>query len=433
MKTKMSKIGTIIQHEYITKTRTKGFIIGTFLGPLMLAAVLGVMVLAVYLSTESAAKKIAVIDETNKIGEKFIESEEGQFYLTKASEEELKKKVRSEEIDGYILIPEDIITENEAKLYTRGGGGLAFFEKLESKLNHYVRLERLSNEGISPDVIDLVQRDVIIETDKITEKGVERDYAKSYAWIGYALGFAIYMFMFIYGSFVSRGVIEEKANRIIEVLASSARPFEIMMGKVLGIGLVGLTQILLWIVMFIGLVYLGQPLLMSLMDAPQAMQPAMMSPQQQEVNAQFMAIKDFISGGILLAFVFYFLAGYFMFSTLFAAIGSAVDQEQDAQQLMTPITMLIVIPMLFIGVIMSNPDSNISIILSLVPFFSPILMIARIAATNVPIWQIALSVVLMLGSFLVAVWIAARIYRIGILMYGKKPRFRDLAKWIRTG
>jgi ABC-2 type transport system permease protein len=426
-----SKIKTIIRHEYITKVKTKGFVIGTILGPLALIALIAVIVLVAIISEDSGIKKIAILDKTEIIGKQMVEEDGERFYLTNKPEKVLSQEVLEGKLEGYLVLPEALLDENKAVVYTRGGGGIAFIERIENLVRHFTRLERLKREGLDPEVINIAQRSVDIETIKITEKGAEKDYTEGFAVLGYVLGFAIYMFMFIYGSFVSRGVIEEKANRIIEVIASSAKPFEIMMGKVVGIGLVGLTQVLFWIILFVGLIYAGQPILIHFLSDPEMMTHGMMNQQQMQVQHNFGMMKDFISPGIIISFVFFFLSGYFVYSTIFAAIGSAVDQEQDAQQLMMPVSMLIIIPMLFIGVIMANPDSLISVILSLIPFFAPILMIVRIAATEVPVWQIVLSVVLMISTFFGAVWVASKIYRVGILMYGKKPSIKDLIKWVR--
>ncbi|MFC2131861.1 ABC transporter permease [Bacteroidota bacterium] len=428
---KSSKIFTIIRHEYLTKTKTKGFVIGTILAPLAIIIVISVIVFVTILSNDIGIKKIAVLDKSGLIGQNLVNADTARYYLTDKPKEELTEMVFSEQIDGFLYIPENLLEENIATVYTRGGGGITFIQKIQSLVSYFTRVERLKKEGLEPEVIDIVQRNVKIETEKITEEGIEKDYTESYAFLGYILGFAIYMFMFIYGSFVSRGVIEEKANRIIEVIASSAKPFEIMMGKVVGIGLVGLTQILFWIILSVGLIYAGQPILMHFLSDPQMMAQGMMTSDQMQAQAQFAMLKGFISPGIIVAFIFYFLSGYFLFSTLFAGIGSAVDHEQDAQQLMMPVSMLIIIPMLFIFVVMSNPDSVLSVILSLIPFFAPILMTVRIAATEVPVWQLVSSVVLIISTFIFAVWVASRIYRVGILMYGKKPSLKDLIKWIR--
>jgi ABC-2 type transport system permease protein len=213
-------------------------------------------------------------------------------------------------------------------------------------------------------------------------------------------------------------------------LASSARPFEIMMGKVIGIGAVGLTQVLFWVIISAVLLNFGGSIVGQFVGPDTIMKQGMMSSvQHTSLPAGFEL--PYISPWLFVAFIFYFLSGYFLYATLFAAVGSAVDQESDAQQLQAPVSMMIVIPILFIGSVISNPDGVLSVVLSLFPFFSPMLMIVRLAATQVPVWQIILSVILMLSTFLGSVWVAARIYRVGILMYGKKPKFKDIFKWIR--
>jgi len=335
-------------------------------------------------------------------------------------------------LDGYLIIPSNIVQTNKATVFTRGGGGFGFISSLENAVTSVVRKERLLQAGTDTSVIALVEKGIDIQTQKITKKGTEKDYTTTYAGVGYILGFLIYIMMFMYGSFVMRSVIEEKTSRIIEVLASSAKPFEIMFGKVVGIGAVGLTQVMVWVIVGAVLMSLAGPIagLFTPKSAIIAQQMASSGGQAQfpggfEIPA--------ISIWLVIAFVFYFLAGYFIYSTLFAAVGSAVDQEQDAQQLMLPVTLPIVIPILFIGAVISNPDSMLSVVLSLFPLFTPILMIVRVAATEVPLWQVALSVVLVIGTFIGCLWMTSRIYRVGILMYGKKPNFKDIFKWIKMG
>ncbi len=300
---------------------------------------------------------------------------------------------------------------------------------LEKQLDDIYRHEKMLESGINSSVIKWIEKGAKIQTTKLTKEGVEKDNTIALTILGWILGFTIYMMMIMYGNFVMRGVIEEKANRIVEVINSSARPFEIMMGKVIGIGLVGLTQVLIWIVLAAVILMVGGPLIQNMASHPDAMQQGMAMSSNSPNFANFTIPS--ISIWIVFAFIFYFLSGYFIYSTLFAAVGSAVDQESDAQSLVMPITMLIIIPMLFIGSIISNPDGTLAAILSIFPFSSPIIMIVRIAATDVPLWQVVLSVLLEIGTFLSCIWVAARIYRVGILMYGKKPAFKDLIKWVK--
>ncbi|MDQ1266264.1 MAG: hypothetical protein QG635_1416 [Bacteroidota bacterium] len=427
---KGSKIWTIIKHEYMTKLKSKGFIIGTFLGPFFLLLFFGVIFLVAWLSQGSGEKKLAILDKTGKFGAELVSMDSAKYFLTNENEETLQNKVLDEELDGYLIISADIFKSGEVKCYTGGGGGIGYIQALRSRIDDVIRKNRLLEAGVSQEIIDFVDKGIDVKTEKVTKKGTEKDYTEIYAVIGYVLGFSIYILMFMYGSFVMRGVIEEKANRIVEIIASSAKPFEIMFGKVVGIGAVGLTQVLFWIIIVAAVLYVAEPVINMLMGDPKLMKDSMaIAAQGQSIPENFEI--PYISPLLGVAFVFYFLSGYFIYSTLFAAVGSAVDQESDAASLQTPITMPIIIPMLFIPYLMSNPDGTLSIILSLIPFFSPILMMVRLAASNVPVWQIALSVILMISTFFGTLWVTSKIYRVGILMYGKKVKIKDLIKWVR--
>ena len=424
-----SKIMTIIRHEYLTKVKSKGFIISTILGPLIILAFLGISVASSVLTQNSTEKKIAVLDRTNlKLDQKIILRDKDRFELpTTKSEDELQQQVLNEKIDGYLIIPDDFLQSAKVTVYTRGGGGIGFITLMEKHLNNIIRKERLIQNGTDTSVINMIDVSVDIGTKKITAKGTEKDYTEAYAGIGYILGFFIYIMMMLYGSLVMRSVIEEKANRIIEVIASSARPFEIMMGKVIGIGLVGMTQVTFWLVVGGILLASAGPIMMMFMPKPEVLAGGMQMAQVPQLPIDIPRIPI----SLILGFIFYFIAGYFIYSTLFAAVGSAVDQESDAAQLQTPVMLPIILPMMFMPAIMANPDGPLAVILSLIPFFTPILMIVRVAATNVPFWQIALSVVLLIGTFFGALWATSKIYRVGILMYGKKPKLSDLIKWIK--
>src|SRR6056300_1110909 len=429
---KYSKIKTIIAHEYISKVKTKGFLIGTILGPLGLVALLGIIVY-ISLSFGDTSKKLAIIDQSTVIEKKLVAADTSLYYSTQKSIAELKEELQKETIDDYVVIPEDILDKGEASVYTTGGGGLGLISSLESDLNKIVRVKRLERIGTDPDVIDLIKQRVNINTNTITETGeTEQDDTKAMAYVGYGLGFAMYFLVFIYGSFVSRGVIEEKSNRIIEVLASSAKPFEIMMGKVIGIGFVGLTQIIFWLLLGFGLLTLLEPLIFG---DPESVKGMTEMAQAQGGNmmdqTQGLSIPG-VDFTLFLGFLFYFIMGYFTYATLFAGVGAAVDNEQDAAQLQLPVTLPIILAIMITPQIMNNPDSTLAVVLSIVPLTSPLIMIVRIAATNVPIIEVIASAAALIGFFFVAVWVSAKIYRIGILMTGKKPKFSDLVKWIKA-
>jgi ABC-2 type transport system permease protein len=422
------KISHIIQHEYLSRFKTKAFLISSILAPLGLVVFIGVIAAMTLMNMETE-RKIALVDKSNDIGAKVVKANKDLFFLSQANVEDLRKQVLNNDLDGYVLIPEDVIEKGRIEVFSKGGGGLGFVSGIKSAVNDVVKAERMRIAGIDENKLDYIQEDVSVSTQKITEKGEERDDTEFLTIIGYFLGFAIYLLVFIYGSIVMRGVIEEKANRVIEVLASSAKPFEIMFGKVIGIGLLGLTQVLFWVIAGAILLFAAQPFISSILPDTQNAMSSMQATAQQ-LPADFKI--PYIHPMLIVGFFFYFIAGYFIYATLFAAVGSAVDQESDSQTLTLPISLPIVLTIMMIPQIMNNPDSGFSVAVSLIPIFTPIIMMVRIAATNVPIWQISLSVILLIGTFIGALWVASKIYRIGILMTGKKPTFKDLVKWINA-
>lgn len=432
----MNKINVIIRHEYTTRVKSKWFIISTLLGPLGLALMIALPVLAAVLAGDGAEGKVAILDRTSELGAAVVASDTSRFEdAGRRTLDELSSDVREERLQAYVIVPENVLDSGKLTMYSRGGTGLAFESSVEDAFEPFIVKARLQRVGTDTSVIDLVEKGISLEALKITEQGVEQDASKASAAIGYGAGFVIYMLIFLYGSLVMRGVVEEKTNRIIEVIASSARPFEIMMGKVVGIGLVGLTQLVAWVVLGIIVIFALGAVFGSNVDPAQVSQSAQMMQQMQGQGANVpMMIGDVaipqISIFSILLFLFYFLAGYFIYATLFAAVGSAVDQESDAQSLTLPITFPVILTMLFIGNVVAAPNSVFAIVMSMIPLFTPILMTVRVAATDVPWWQVLGSIVLSIGAFFGAVWAASRIYRIGILSYGKKPSLKEMAKWL---
>ncbi|HOV92790.1 MAG TPA: ABC transporter permease [Candidatus Kapabacteria bacterium] len=430
---KSNKMWTILQFEFLTRVKAKGFIISTILGPLFLIIIMVIPALIATTSIGETSKQMAVLDDTGYIGKLLVESDKDKFFLTSKTPEELKKDILSEKLDAYVHIPSNVLETGKVEIYTPGGGGIGLLETVENKLGDIILERKLLDAKADSSLVKFVQNGIDVSSIKVTEAGVEKDYTEFYSIFGYFLGFLIYGLMFAYGGIVMRGVIQEKANRIVEILSSSAKPMQIMMGKIFGIGAVGLFQLLIWGVIIIILSIAGSsllPMFFSNSNPTEMINGAMSGMTQTNSNLPFEIPTIPIS--VWIGFIFFFFAGYFMYASLFAAIGSAVNQEEDAQQLQMPITMALIIPILFMPVIMGNPDSTLATILSLIPPFTPILMTARIAATTVPSWQLFLSVVLTLGTLFLSIWIAAKIYRIGILMYGKKPSFKDLIKWLKT-
>ncbi len=421
-----SKIMTIISHEYMLKLKSKGFIIGTFIAPVLMAAML-VLPTWIMMATEGdISKKIYVLDETGILYDDIIASDTATFAKATYTLEELKEKTQTQEIDGYIYLPSNVIEEGKVEVNSSGGGGISFIQSLKSTLRSSIRSERLKNAGIDLQTLEDAGKGIEIITKKISKEGkVEADNNEILAGIGFIFGFANYFLMLMYGGMVLRAVIDEKANRIIEVIASSVRPFDIMFGKIIGIGLAGLTQVSAWMILSSVVLMLGLSPAETTMAGVDAQQM-----QQAQMLFGEIPMPD-ISIWMILGFLFYFISGYFIFASLYAAIGSAVDQEQDAQQLQMPVTMIIIVPILFLTAMITNPESTVAVIASHVPLFSPILMPVRMFATEMPIWEIAISVVAMIATFFGIVWVAARVYRVGILMTGKKPSFKELIKWIK--
>lgn len=432
----MGKIRVIIQHEYLTRIRSKWFIISTILGPLGFVAMVAIPALITAMLGDSTEGKVVVFDRTGSVAATVVAADTSRFEMAGyRTEQEVEADVLAETYLAYVVIPEDVFSGSPLQLFSRGGTGFTFSQDIASAFEPVVTRKRLTLMGADTSVIDIVERGLSVTAMKVTEQGTtEKDASEASAAIGYGAGFVIYFLIFIYGSMVLRGVVEEKANRIVEVMASSVTPFELLMGKVVGIGLVGLSQVLAWLVLGSGVFLAAGPLLEGAMASGSDMQVgtpvgAQVSPQASDLP---FAIPD-ISIGALLLFVFFFLAGYFIYATLFAAVGSAVDQEADAQQLTMPITLPVILTIMFIGSVVAAPNSALSVGLSLFPLFAPIIMVVRIAATDVPWWQIGLSMIFVSATFVGTIWLASRVYRIGILSYGKKPTLKEIASWMVRG
>ncbi len=432
------KIRTIIAHEFLTKVKNKWFLIATIIGPILMVAIFAVPALITYFTMQSTTQKMPIIDLTNKFGSEIVKQNKEVFYLSNLNIEALSDSVRLDKISSFLVIDTNMLANSQVKLYSMGSGGLSANDKILKAVNEVRTKELLATSGIDTNTFANISKSIEIKELKLSadkNKGIEENNSDFQFVLAYIIAFAIYMMIILYGSKVMNGVIEEKANRIVEIIVSSAKPFEIMFGKVVGIGLVGIVQVLFWVILVFIILYIAAPLLQSIgADSSVATQmPGMGGTDAISKEAiETMKIPS-ISPLIVFSLFFYFLAGYFIYATLYAGIGSAVDQESDAGQISTPITILIVVPILMISAIVNDPNSTMSIILSLVPFFSPILMLARIIITDgvLPMWQVILSMILCILTFLGCLWIAAKIYRIGILSYGKKPTFSDLWKWVR--
>ena len=428
-----SKIFLVLKREYLTRVRTKAFILSTLLTPLALVGIMAIVVV-IAMSDSDAVKTVGIIDETGVLYER-LEKENPERYIDISSLEidSIRAQVLSEEISGYIILENSFIETGESPTLVYGGsGGLSFIGSVQDELREVVRDERLSRSNVSDEVREIFEARPRIESVKLTEEGEEEDNAVFGAMFGFALGILIFIGLFGYGAVLMRSVIEEKTNRIVEVIASSVKPIELMLGKLLGICVLAITQFMVWIVSYVALTVAAAPVLGLLMRddisnmTGQGTETAAASGFDPEMLTQFQ-----VEPIIFVYFILFFFLGFLIYSSIFAAIGAAVDNEQDTQQFMIPVMIPIFMGYMLNMKIIEDPDSSFAVFASLFPLTSPINMISRIAATNVPFWEVMLSIILMVGTFAGIMWLAAKIYRVGILMYGKKPSYKELVKWVR--
>lgn len=432
----MNKIGLIIAREYLSRVRKKSFIVMTILGPILFALTL---FLPVYLATTGVEKKsIEIIDESRMFSDVFETNEDYTYTFTTVSLEEAKNLVNSGSFDGLLYIPAISIDDPKGvTFYSATNPSLSLIGHLSGKIEEKVENIKLINSGIDQSTLDNLKSNVSIAT--INLQGEEKESSSAAASVvGYVAAFLIYLFIFIYGAMCMRGVIEEKTSRIIEVIISSVRPFHLMMGKVIGIAGVGLTQFILWIILTVGIitiggnVYASRAMEMRKQQTEQLGLPedAMQSaPVDENSFAEVQKAIDTINIPLVIGvFLFYFLTGYLLYGALFAAVGSAVDSDADAQQFMLPVTIPLIISIISLTAILNDPNGPLAVWMSLIPFTSPIVMMMRVPF-GVPMWQLGVSMILMILGFIFTIWLGSRIYRIGILMHGTKVNYRVLAKW----
>lgn len=434
----MGKILLVIQREYLARVKKKSFLIATILTPLIFPAIMGVFVwIAVEEEGGQALRIIEVVDETDLF---FLESSEQYAFTTSVDDPEVAKKMVQEgERYGFLHIPKiDLGNPRGIQLYGIENPSVTLIGYLESALKRKIEDQKLYAQGIDPKVLKEIRTEVSIQSITLGEEGEEKvnNANVNYA-IGFLAGILIYIFIFVYGNQIMQGVIEEKSTRIVEILVSSLKPFQLMMGKIFGIGAVGLTQFLIWVVLIGSLSSIGMGVLGMQMPQQQAIEMtnpefAQVTPDSSEL-ADVMALINGIDFVMLVgSFIIYFLGGYLLYGALFAAIGSAVDSPTDAQQFMFPITIPLIVAYMGLFVfVLQDPNSTTSFWLSVVPLTSPIAMMGRISY-GVPFWELALSMGLLVGGFLVTTWLAGKIYRIGILMHGTKPTYKTLWKWIKS-
>ena len=434
------KIGIIIQREYLTRVKKRSFLLITFLAPLFFAAL---MFLPAILMTQSnkfeERRIIAVCDESTLFTNRLEESDINTFLYIDMDIDKAKNLVKDGAYDAVLYIPATTLNvPTNAEIYSMKQLPMSLTSHIRSSMKQVVEHEKLMASGIDPAIVKASATSINLQSIKMSEKeGEQKSFGEFEFILGLFLALIIYFVIFIFGGQVMRGVIEEKTNRIIEVIVSSVKPFELMMGKIIGIALVGLTQFLLWGVLTLAISGIASAFLPTqdvfsagTVMTEQIAEAGVNPTDDSTLTEVFEVINSINFKDILWCFLLYFIGGYFLYSAMFAAVGAAVDNETDTQQFATPISLLLVIPMICSSLIANAPDSSLAFWMSMIPFTSPVGMMLRIPF-GVPIWQIALSVTILFITFIIFTWLASKVYRTGILMYGKKTSWKEIFKWIK--
>lgn len=437
----MSNVSIIIQREFNERVRKKSFIISTLLMPLLMLLLMAAPALVMQFS-RGEEKTIAVVDQSGLVAPQLEDDEELSFRIVDMPVEEARKQ--TEGLFGVLWIGADILADPSAvKLYANSSSSLSLELSITGRIERILEAEKLKAYDIDnlQQILDEVATSVTMQTfrnDKSQEEETQAGSSAVATAAGFILGMILYMFLLMYGAMVMQSVIEEKQNRVLEVMVSSVRPFQLMLGKILGVAAVAVVQLLIWGVLIVVLGSFVMPMLLpeEVLAGAQAMQQGMpdatalagVNPDMLQAVA---AVTDtaYIAKlfGCLVLFVF---GGYLLYSAMFAAVGSAVDNVQDTQQFQLPITLPIILALIVMMTVIKDPNSPLAFWCSMIPFTSPIVMMARVPY-GIPWWEVALSLALLYASFVAMVWFAAKIYRVGIFMYGKKPSFKELLKWVR--
>jgi ABC-2 type transport system permease protein len=412
----MNKVLLIIQREYLTRVRKKSFIIMIFVVPLLILGMSGLIALVAKNTSELSSEQVVnVIDNSNTFAGKFHNVKNIKFQPAHQSLTDAKAGLQDNEDLSVLLIPANY-TKVPVQVFSKKKPSIKLTQEVENQINTIATTKSMVEHHIDTAFLNTIKKNKIsISAMEVTATGTKDANVGPTMLVGIACAIFIYLSLFIYGAQVMRGVIEEKTSRIIEVIISSVKPFQLMLGKIIGVGLVGLTQFTAWIVLSV--------------IATKIAGQAFSSPQSPMLGA-LTVLQTIPFGYILGCFLFYFITGYLLYSALFAAVGSAVDSETETQQFMFPITLpLLFTYILSVSVLFQAPDSPLAVWLSIIPFTAPVAMMVRIPFGGVATWQLALSMSLMVIGFLFTTYVAARIYRVGVLMYGKKASFKELAKW----
>ncbi|MFI5221850.1 MAG: ABC transporter permease [Bacteroidia bacterium] len=432
----MRKIFLLIAREYVARVRKRSFIVMTILAPLLFVLFYGIIIyFAINRDLSESKKRIYISDESGTYLGKFQSNKLYEFVYGSVNINEIKPLLDSENYYAVLLIPK-LSSDNskEVQLFYKEQPGFSVMNYLEEQMEREQKMNKLSLQKIDKKVLENINNTrVKIHPEKITSSGFESGNIAVSTILGFIGAFLIYLFIFMYGVQIMKGVIEEKTNRIVEILISSVKPFELMMGKIIGIALVGLTQFVIWILLIAILGGGSSGFLLSRFHLPEDAAQSMLQGNtgvDNDIAGMLASLPQFNFILLIGMFLFYFIGGYLFYGSLFAAVGSSVDNETDTQQFMLPLTLPLVFALVFAqSAVTANPNSPMAFWLSMIPFTSPVTMMVRIPF-GVPTWQLILSMVLLTAGFIFTVWIAAKIYRVGILMYGKKPTYREIGKWL---
>jgi ABC-2 type transport system permease protein len=433
---RLDNIQIVARREYLQRVRSKGFWIGTVLFPLFAVAM--TVLPSIFLARTRTSQQVIVVDETGRVGQELLkerprpkpsnplknrneEMEQQvsriQFTLEpaaadrKAQDESLAKRVLDKSVDAWIRITPGVLTGDPVEYHGRSVSNFMTQGSLERRLSDAVRRVRLADAGLDPDKIGDLSAAVNLKTIRVSKEGSRAEGGAGGFFAAYILFFMLFLAILIWGQQVMTGVLEEKGSRVVEVLVSAVRPFELMMGKLSGICLVGLTQFAIWLLTLV------------VLSAPGVIAALGTLPDEFKLPS--------LAPSAALHFLAFFILGFMVYASFYAALGAAFNNLQEAQQVAGMMSVLFAIPAMVMPMVINSPSSSISMVMSLIPLFTPVLMPLRIFVETPPIWQIALSYVLTVGFLLLMVWFCSRIYRVGILMYGKKPTIPELVRWVR--
>ena len=439
----MNRLWLIVQREYFSIVGKKSFIIMTILMPFIIVLIGAIPAAIAYFNDNSGeAETYSVIDETGMNYAAAITDIEGYHFAPLSGDSTAKPREFYDKaggaISGVIIIPKNVIQDKKITIYSENTISPGLKSHINTCINDTLTAAKIASFGV-PDLDKMMQEaqvDVSVNSVRWDDNGNEEKSSTEVATIlGMILSLLTYMFVLMYGAMIMNSVIEEKTNRIVEVVVSSCKPFQLMMGKIIGVGLVGLTQFLIWVVLVIALgtlfsLIFGISTSPQVIGDPQAMQAITAQAQEDTMSSIMQSILSVNYAYVLSCFVLYFIGGYLLYASLFAGFGSAVDEASEASQFTTPVIMLMIIA-LYAGIAcVENPNGQMAVWCSMIPFTSPVVMMVRLPY-DVPGWQLLLSILLLFATATLLVWVSARIYRTGILLYGKKTSIRDIIRWIR--